>query len=96
MYVVYILQCADNSYYTGLTDNMDERLLQHQTGVFITCYTYKRRPVALLWHQFIDTIEEAMSLEKQIKGWSRKKKEALMASNFEELVRLAKSKKNEQ
>jgi putative endonuclease len=93
MYVVYILKCSDESYYTGLTDNMDERLWQHQTGYYVTCYTYKRRPVTLLWHQFVDTAEEAISLEKQIKGWSRNKKEALMENNFEELVRLAKSKK---
>lgn len=65
MYVVYILQCSDKSYYTGLTNNMYERLWQHQTGFYITYYTYKRRPVILLSHKFVDTVEEAMNLEKQ-------------------------------
>lgn len=94
MYVVYILECSDGSYYTGLTNNLDERLWQHQTGFFPECYTYQRRPVVLRWQEYVDTIDEALTREKQLKGWSRKKKEALIQNNFEALIRLAKSRKS--
>jgi predicted GIY-YIG superfamily endonuclease/glycine/D-amino acid oxidase-like deaminating enzyme len=94
MYVVYILLCSDNSYYTGLTNDFEKRIWQHETGFFPECYTYRRRPVTLQWHQKLDTAEEAGKLERQIKGWSRKKKEALINGDIEELKRLSKKKKS--
>lgn len=85
---VYILRCADGSYYTGHTDDLDRRLTQHQHG---ECdgYTATRRPVALAWSQPCATREEALSAELQIKGWSRKKKEAMMRGDWQEVSRLA-------
>src|SRR5688572_3581998 len=93
MYAVYVLLCADNSYYTGLSNDLDKRIWQHETGFFPECYTYKRRPVRVLWHTRVETVEEAMGLEKQIKGWSRKKKEALINQDITELKKLSNYKK---
>jgi putative endonuclease len=64
MYAVYILLCSDDSY---------KRMWQHETGFFPECYTFKRRPLKLIWHTRVETMEEANNLEKQIKGWSGKK-----------------------
>ena len=89
---VYILRCADNSYYTGHTDNLEKRLAEHMTGAIPTCYTYKRRPVELVFSQEFATREEALTSERQIKGWSRKKKEAMMRGDWAEVSRLAQSK----
>ncbi len=91
MFWVYILRCADGSYYTGHTDNLEQRIGQHQEGMS-DGYTASRRPVELLWSQEIATREEALSAERQIKGWSRKKKEAMMRGDWLEVSRLARSK----
>jgi predicted GIY-YIG superfamily endonuclease len=72
---VYILCCSDGSYYTGHTDNLEKRIGQHATGAVASCYTFKRRPVELVYSQEFATREEALASERQIKGWSRKKKE---------------------
>jgi predicted GIY-YIG superfamily endonuclease/glycine/D-amino acid oxidase-like deaminating enzyme len=93
MYTIYILQCSDKSYYTGLTNDLEKRIWQHETGFFPTCYTFKRRPVKLMWHTFVETAEEGNAMERQIKGWSRKKKEALMNDDINELKRLSNEKK---
>jgi predicted GIY-YIG superfamily endonuclease len=88
MFWVYILRCADNSYYTGHTDNLEARIGLHQSG---ECdgYTATRLPVKLIWSQECVTREEAQSAERQIKGWSRKKKEAMMGGDWPEVSRLA-------
>ena len=88
---VYILRCADNSYYTGHTDNLDSRIGQHTSGAVPSCYTLKRRPVALAFSQEFATREEALTSEQQLKGWSRKKKEAMMRGDWAEVSRLAHS-----
>ena len=88
---VYILRCADASYYTGHTDNLEKRISEHTTGVIASCYTFKRRPVELVFSQGFPTREEALASEQQIKGWSRKKKEAMMRGDWAEVSRLAKS-----
>lgn len=88
---VYIVRCADNSYYTGHTDDLERRIAQHQAGYFPGCYTYKRRPLTLVFSQPCVTREEALSAERQIKGWSRKKKEAMMCGDWMEASRLARS-----
>jgi putative endonuclease len=89
---VYILRCADGSYYTGHTDNLDKRIAEHHAGAIATCYTFKRRPLQLAFSQDFPTREEALASEQQIKGWSRKKKEAMMRGDWAEVSRLAKSK----
>jgi predicted GIY-YIG superfamily endonuclease len=86
---VYILHCADRSYYTGHTDNLEKRLAEHTAGAIPTCYTYKRRPLALVFSQELSTREQAIAVERQIKGWSRRKKEALIKGDWAEVSRLA-------
>ena len=80
----YILRCADGSYYTGHTDDLDHRIAQHQSGE-IEGYTYTRRPVTLAWSQDFPTRIEALEAERQIKGWTRRKKEALIRGDWADL-----------
>ena len=89
-YFVYILKCSDGSYYTGITNNVDRRLYEHQEGLIDGCYTHNKRPVMLIFAQEFADIAEAIIREKQIKGWTRRKKEALIAGDFEKLAELAK------
>lgn len=84
----YILHCADRSYYTGHTDDLDRRIGEHQSGA-IRGYTYDRRPVELVWADSFPTRAEAQAAETRIKSWSRAKKEALIAENWDRLKRLA-------
>lgn len=90
-FCVYILRCADDSYYTGHTDNLEKRIAQHIAGEIEGCYTFKRRPLSLVFSQEFPTREEALASERQIKGWSRKKKEAMIKGDWAEVSRLAKS-----
>ena len=85
---VYILRCSDDSYYTGHTDDLGKRIGEHQAGL---CggYTASRLPVELAFSQDFQTREEALYAEQQIKGWSRKKKEAMMRGDWAEVSRLA-------
>jgi len=85
---LYILQCSDNSYYTGSTKNLELRLAQHQQGEGAN-YTKNRLPVKLVFCQEFDRIDDAFYREKQVQGWSKKKKEALINGNFELLPNLA-------
>jgi predicted GIY-YIG superfamily endonuclease len=87
---VYILRCADGSYYTGHTDNLEKRLAMHQQGE-IKCYTSTRLPVQLVYCEEFGARVEALTHERQVKGWSRKKKEALMRRDWAEISRLARS-----
>ncbi len=82
----------DGSYYTGHTDDLGKRLAEHHTGQIIG-YTATRRPVTLLFTEEFATREEALASERRIKGWSRKKKEAMMKGNWAEVSRLAKGKR---
>jgi predicted GIY-YIG superfamily endonuclease len=91
---VYILQCADGSYYTGHTDNLEKRVYEHSEGIISSCYTYKRRPIKLVFSQEVVSRDDALQFEQQIKGWSRKKKEALMLGDWAEISRLARSSKS--
>jgi putative endonuclease len=90
---VYILRCADGSYYTGHTDSLDKRVGEHLMGNYCQ-YTATRLPVELVFSQPFPTREEALASELQIKGWSRKKKEALMRGDWTELKRLARGKRS--
>ncbi len=85
---VYILLCADGSYYTGVTTDLERRLQEHQEGADPHAYTYTRRPVKLVWAEEVSTYEDALRLERQIKGWRRAKKEALIRGDFEALHQL--------
>jgi predicted GIY-YIG superfamily endonuclease len=89
----YILCCADNSYYTGHTDDLEKRIAAHQAGEY-EGYTATRRPVTVIFTQEFATRGEALASERQIKGWSRKKKEALMRGDWAEVSRLARNKIN--
>ena len=87
---LYILKCANNSYYTGSTHNLELRLAQHQAGEGGD-YTSKRLPVALVYSCEFESEHEAFLRERQVKSWSRGKKEALIRGDFEALARLSKS-----
>ena len=94
MFWVYILKCSDNSYYTGHTDNLENRLMQHHNKIYPTCYTATRLPVQCVFSQEFVTREEALASERQIKGWSRKKKEAFIKGDWETMSIHAKRSKN--
>jgi putative endonuclease len=93
MFSVYILRCADGSYYTGHTDNLDARLHQHN-NTEQNSYVSSRKPFKLIWTETFETRELALTAELQIKGWSRKKKEAMMQGNWMQVSALARSKNN--
>ena len=85
---VYILECADGSYYTGSTWDLERRLWEHRNGLGAR-HTAKRLPVRLVFCEECDRVEDAYIREKQIQGWSRKKKEALMAGDWGRIHSLA-------
>ena len=93
MFWVYVLRCADNSYYVGHTDNLESRFKQHCLKIYPMCYTATRLPVKLVFSQEFATRCEALASERQIKGWSRKKKEALIKSDWNEISTQAKRRK---
>ena len=88
-YYVYILQCSDNSFYVGVTNDLYRRFNEHSNGVDEFCYTYSRRPLDLVHYSEFSTPEHAIAFEKQLKGWSRKKKFALIENNWERLKALS-------
>ena len=94
VYCVYILKCSDNTYYTGITSNLEERLLQHQTGFYQSSYTFNRRPVELKYYTNFLNSGIAIDFEKKIKKWSKVKKVALINSEYDNLPNLAKKKFN--
>ena len=93
-YYVYILKCSDNSYYTGVTSNLESRFIKHQSGHYPESYTHNRRPVLLVFYNEFNEIEQAIAFEKQLKGWSRKKKDAIINNNWEKLKELSICKNN--
>ena len=82
-YYVYILACSDGSFYTGRTTDLSRRVYEHQSGASPHAYTSARRPVRLVWAGEFDDKLEAINFEKKIKGWSRKKKQALIADDWD-------------
>ena len=88
-YYIYILKCSDGSFYTGVTNNADRRLVEHTEGTVVKCYTYSRRPVSMVYCEHTTNIHVAIAREKQIKGWSRKKKIALIEQNLGQLIELS-------
>ena len=87
---MYILECVDGSYYTGSTTDLEKRLAQHQNGEGAN-HTKKHLPVKLLYYEEYINIEDAFYREKQIQGWRRKKKEALIQGKHDSLPNLAKN-----
>ena len=79
-----MLRCGDGSYYVGHTDELEVRLAQHESGTF-GGYTSKRRPVVLVFAEPMPTRDEAFQRERQVKNWSRAKKESLIARDWERL-----------
>jgi len=90
IYYVYLLKCNDGTYYTGVTNSIERRFVEHQEGNDVKAYTCRRRPLELVFYAEFSNIEGAIEKEKQVKKWSKKKKEALINNNFETLPRLAK------
>jgi len=92
-YSVYILECNDGTFYTGFTDNVDIRVHEHHIGLYSKAYTYRRRPVILKFHLAFPDKQSALDFEKQVKGWRREKKIALIEGRWDDLPLLAKKKK---
>jgi len=87
-----MVKCSDDSIYTGLTNNLERRVKEHNFGLNDNSYTSQRRPVRLIFHQEFIQFEQAEYFEKKIKKWSRKKKLALANEDFEILPLLAECK----
>jgi putative endonuclease len=91
---VYMLRCSDGSYYVGSTRaDRDRRVNEHNSGL-LGGWTGPRRPVVLVFSEYFDRITDAIAAERQIKGWSRAKKEALIRGDFEAISRLARGRSN--
>lgn len=88
---MYILECADGSYYVGSTRDLERRIFEHQEGLGAK-YTSRRLPVKLVYGEEYDRVADAFYREKQVQGWSRAKREALIKGEYESLPALAKKK----
>ena len=89
MVFVYMLRCSDGRYYVGSTRaSLEQRIAQHNAGSF-GGFTAKRRPVQLVWHQEFQRITDAIEVERQLKGWTRVKKEALIRGDYDLLPELS-------
>ena len=90
-YFVYILKCKDDSYYTGITNDLERRLNEHHSGKNKDSYTHDKRPLILMWFETFNDVLNAIETEKKIKGWSRRKKEALIEEDWDKLVLYSKN-----
>ncbi len=88
-FYVYILRCIDDTFYIGVTNNLDRRISEHSNGLNNRCYTYKRRPIIVCATFEFNDINYAIAFEKQIKRWSRAKKEALIKNDYDLISKLA-------
>ena len=91
LFWMYMLRCSDGSFYVGHTDNLSSRIAAHERGAVASCYTFTRRPVAVVFAQDFATREEALAMERRVKGWSRAKKLALIDRDWKAISRLARS-----
>ena len=88
---VYMLRCADGSYYVGLTKaGLDKRFFEHSTGAF-KGYTSNRLPVTLVWSEQFLSLKDAIACERRLKGWRRAKKEALIRGDYDALPELSRT-----
>ena len=90
-YYTYIVKCNDETYYTGITNNLERRIYEHNIGKIRSAYTFKRRPVTLVWFEAFSDVNQAIMTEKKIKGWSKRKKEALINEDWEKLILYSKN-----
>ena len=88
MAFTYILECCDGTYYVGSTTDLHARMAQHAAGAG-AAYTRRRLPVRLMWSVELARIDDAFALEKQVQGWSRAKRQALIEGRFEDLPALS-------
>lgn len=88
---VYMVLCRDASYYIGITNDAERRVGEHNAGIDSHCYTFTRRPVQLVYAAEFHDPNEAIRWEKQLKGWSRKKKAALVQNDWTRVSELARS-----
>ncbi len=88
-YFVYMVRCGDGSFYTGVTNDVDGRVWQHNRGLDEGCYTFARRPVVLVWSASFADVRVAIDWEKKIKGWSRRKKVALIKGDWKRISQCA-------
>lgn len=91
LYYVYIVQCNDTTFYIGITNNLNRRIYEHNIGAKEDSHTFKRRPVTLKWFETFTNPDEAIRIEKKLKGWSRRKKLALIEQDWEKLVEYSKN-----
>ncbi len=89
VFYIYIIECNDDSFYTGLTNDLVRRFEEHVNGLYPECYTFKRRPLKLAYYETIPFLADAVEREKQIKGWSRNKKKMLIRQDYHMLQLLA-------
>jgi len=94
-YAIYILKCSDGTYYTGLTKDLEARLHEHQRGAHPDSYTFRRRPVKLMWSEVTESYQDAFRWEHRIKGWSRAKKEALIRGDITGIHEIVKSERRQ-
>jgi len=90
MYYLYLIECSDETYYVGVTNDLSRRMREHKHGAHEGSYTYNRRPVKLKYYLMFDDIREAISYEKKIKKWSKAKKDAFFLKQWDKLRELAK------
>ncbi len=90
-YYVYMLKCSDDSFYVGFTNNLERRLNEHNYGLNIGSYTYYRRPLTLVWFEVFSNPLDGIKFEKQLKGWSRRKKQALIDNDWDKIVQYSKN-----
>ncbi len=88
-YSVYMVLCADGSYYTGITNSVERRVSEHNLGFDRKSYTFSRRPVKLVYAEVFFDVNAAIAAEKRIKGWCRAKKAALVKSDWRRIVELS-------
>ena len=91
-FYIYILKCSDGTYYTGHTDNLEKRIIEHEDNVY-ECYTSKRLPVELVFVQECASRSEALEAERKIKKWGKRKKDALVTRGWEGILALRKVKR---
>ena len=91
-FYAYLPRCNDGSYHAGHTDNLEHRFAQHQSGES-GGNAARRLPVTLVWSDSFQTRDDALAVERKLKGWSRAKKEALIAADWDLVSQLARSRK---
>ena len=92
-YFVYILHCNNGAYYVGITNDLERRVYEHQNGLNHKAFTHDKRPVNLVFHERFGDVNQAILFEKQVKGWRRAKKEALINRQWHLLPELSKTAK---